>query len=258
MALHRTLVQRRLPIEQDIVAIDHVAVHDIALVEIDKFSIHILEGDRATCLLQEHCFGTRILHAVLDGRHQAIAVVRRDNLGLGKVGCNLLGNTQLVHIDVGIGCNDGTGGEVYTLAHEVTAHATRLSTQTRLQRLERPTRALSGRSHTLDIVIDVGGYIKLEELGALLNDIAALSTIDLLTEDLVATHNINQFVRQIVVHPLIVLHHDWRTDCEWRNGQDCAHHPRRVGILGIKPKNLHCGIGEPLEAAENHLGLERN
>ena len=31
-----------------------------------------------------------------------------------------------------------------------------------------------------------------------------------------------------------------------------------MGILGIKSENLHCGIGEPLEAAENHLGLERN
>jgi len=31
-----------------------------------------------------------------------------------------------------------------------------------------------------------------------------------------------------------------------------------VGVLRIKSEDLHCGIGEPLEAAENHLGLERN
>lgn len=31
-----------------------------------------------------------------------------------------------------------------------------------------------------------------------------------------------------------------------------------MGVLRIKAENLHCGIGEPLEASENHLGLERN
>jgi hypothetical protein len=30
-----------------------------------------------------------------------------------------------------------------------------------------------------------------------------------------------------------------------------------VGVLGVKPKNLNSVVGETLEAAENHLGLER-
>jgi len=44
MASMRTLVQRGLPIEEDIVAVHHVAVHDIALVEIDEIGVHILPG----------------------------------------------------------------------------------------------------------------------------------------------------------------------------------------------------------------------
>jgi hypothetical protein len=91
----------------------------------------------------------------------------------------------------------------------------------------------------------------------LLNVLTGLSSGNEFTELLVAANDVDQDVGEIVVHPLIVLHHDRGTHGERGNGQDCAHHPCRVGVLGVKPENLDGVVGETLEAAKNHLGLKR-
>jgi hypothetical protein len=91
----------------------------------------------------------------------------------------------------------------------------------------------------------------------LLNILAGLAGGNEFTELLVAANNVDEDVGEIVVHPLIVLHHDRGTHGERGNGENRAHHPRGVGVLGVKPKNLDGVVGETLEAAKNHLGLER-
>ena len=256
MALHRTLVERRLAIEEHVVAIDHVAVNDVALVEIDHVGVHVLEGHHPLLLFEKHGLGTGVLHTVLDVHHQAIAVVGGHNLGLGQVRRNLFRYTQFIDINVGIGRNDGAGGEVDTLAHQITTHTTGLGTETGLQSLEGAARALSRRVQSLDVVVHVGRDIVLQQFSVLLNVFAGLAGGNEFTELLVAANNVDEDVGQIVVHPLIILHHNWGTHGEGRNRQDCAHHPRRVGVLGIKSENLDGIVRHTLEAAENHLGLE--
>jgi len=91
----------------------------------------------------------------------------------------------------------------------------------------------------------------------LLNILAGLAGGNEFTELLVAANNVDEDVGEIVVHPLIVLHYHGRADGERGNGENRAHHPCRVGVLGIKAEDLHSVVGETLEAAENHLGLER-
>ena len=256
MALHRTLVKRGLTIEQDIVAVDHVAVNDIAFMEIDHVRVHILEGHHPLLLLEKHGLGTGVLHTVLDVHHQAIAVVRSHNLGLGQVRRNLFGNTQFVHVNVGIWGNDGAGGEVDTLSHQIAANTTGLGTETGLEGLEGTARTLGGGGHALDIVVHIGCHIVLQQFSVLLDVFAGLAGGDEFTELLVAANDVDEDVGQIVVHPLIILHHNRGTDGEGRNRQDRAHHPRRVGVLGIKAENLDGVVRHTLEAAKNHLGLE--
>ena len=256
VALHRPLVERRLAIEEHVVSVNHVAVNHVALVEIDHVGVHILEGHHPLLFLEKHGLGTGVLHAVLDSSHEAVAVVGCHNLGLGEVRGNFLRDTQFIHIDVGIGGNHRAGGEVDTLAHEVTADTTGLGTETGLQGLQRTTRPLSSRGHALDIVVHVGRDIVLQQFSVLLDILTGLAGTDEFTELLVAPNDVDEDVGQIVVHPLIVLHDHGRADSEGRNRQDRAHHPGRVGELRVKSEDLDGVVGETLEATENHLGLE--
>ena len=253
MALHRSLVERRLTVEEHVVTIDHVAVNYIALMEIDHIGVHVLERHHALLLLQEHGLGTGVLHTVLDIHHQAITVVGRDNLGLGEVRGNLLRDTQFIDINVGVGRNHRTGREVHTLTHEVTTHTTRLGTETGLQGLERATRPLGGRGHTLDIVIHIGRHIILQKLGVFLNILTGLTCPNEFTELLITANNVDENMGEIVVHALIILHHDWGAHSQRRNCQNRTHHPRRVRELRVKSEDLHGILSETLETAENHL-----
>ena len=92
----------------------------------------------------------------------------------------------------------------------------------------------------------------------LLNILTGLTGTNEFTELLVAAHNVDENMGQIVVHALIVLHHDRGAHREGRNRQDRAHHPRRVGELGVKAEDLDGVVRHALEAAENHLGLDGN
>ena len=231
-------------------------MHDIALVQINHIGIHVFQRHHALLLLQEHGLGTGILGAVADVRHEAVAIVRRHNLGLGEVARNLLGNTELIHVNVGVRRNHGTRREIHALAHEVAAHTTRLRTETRLERLEGAPAALSRRSHALDIVIHVGRDIKLQHLRVLHNVVARSALVHLLAELLIVAHDIDQLVGQIVVHTLVVVHHHWRAHREWRHSKNGTDHPGGVGELGIKAEDLDRVVRHALEATENHLGLE--
>ena len=256
VALHRPLVQRRLPIEEDVVAVNHMPVHDVALVQIDHVGVDVPQRDHPLLLLDEDRLGTRVFRAVADVHHQAVAVVGRHDFGLREVCRNLFRNAELVDVNVGVGRDDGAGGEIDSLAHQVATDAAGLGAQSGLERLEWPTRPLCGRWHALDVVVDVGRHVEFEVERVLLDVVPRLALVDLLAELLVAANDINEFVREVVVHPLVVVHHDGRADGERRNGEDGADHPRGAAVLGVKAENADGLVGHPLEAAEHELGLD--
>ena len=92
--------------------------------------------------------------------------------------------------------------------------------------------------------------------GHLFNVVAGLTAVDLLAQLLVAAHDVDEFVREVVVHALVVVHDDGRADGEWGHGEHGAHHPRGATVLRVEPENADGCVGEALEAAEDHLGLE--
>ena len=256
VALHGALVQRRLPIEEDVVAVNHVAVNNVALVEVDHVGVDVPQRDHPLLLLDEDRLGTRVFRAVADVHHQAVAVVGRHDFGLREVCRNLFRNSELVDVNVGVGRDDGAGGEVDTLAHQVATHAAGLGAQTRLERLERATRSLGCGRHALDVVVDVGRHVEFEVERVLLDVVPRLALVDLLAELLVAADDINELVREVVVHPLVVVHDYGRTDREGRNGEDGADHPRGAAVLGVEAEDADGLVGHPLEAAEHELGLD--
>ena len=113
------------------------------------------------------------------------------------------------------------------------------------------------RWHALDIVIDIGRDVVLEMRGHLFDVVAGLTAVDLLAQLLIAAHDVDEFVRKVVVHALVVVHDDRRTDGEWGDGEHGADHPRGATVLWIKSENADGGVGEALEASQYHLGLQR-
>ena len=258
MALHRTLVQRGLAVEEHIVAVNHVAVHDIALAQVNHVGVDVAQRDHALVVLDEDRLGAGVADAVAHIHHEAVAVVGCDDFGFREVGGDFFGHAEFVDVDVGVGRDDGTGREVYALAHEVAAHAPRFRAETGFQGLERATRPLGGGGHALDVVVHVGRDVVFEVCRHLFNVVAGLTAIDLLAQFLVAAHNVDEFVGEVVVHALVVVHDDGRADREGRNSEHGADHPRGATVLRVEPENANGGVAEALEASEDHLGLNRD
>ena len=110
MCHHRCLVERRLTVEEDNVSVDQVAVNDVALAEVNGIGIHIPKAEGPLVTLEVDRLGAGMLvGSIADIRQQALAVVGTDNLGEGQVQSNLLGNTELVEVNVGVGRDDRAG-----------------------------------------------------------------------------------------------------------------------------------------------------
>ena len=69
-------MERRLPIEEHNVSIQQVAVHHIALTQVQCLGIHEAQRHGALVLLEEHCLGAGVLvGSVANVAHQTVAVV---------------------------------------------------------------------------------------------------------------------------------------------------------------------------------------
>jgi hypothetical protein len=234
-------------------------MNNVAFAEVNHIGIHIFERDGALIILQKHGFCARVFGWAVAYVHQeTISVVWVDHFRLGQICGNLERNSEFVHINIGVRSNDRTSREIDTFPHEIPAYSAGLCTHSRLEGLERSSRPLSGRRHTLDVVIHIGSDVELEHRHVFLNIIAWLTLVNLFSEFLIGANNIDEFVREVIVHTLIVVHHNGGSDCEWRYRQNRAYHPRRVRVLGVESKNPDGFICHALETAENHLGLNGN
>lgn len=92
----------------------------------------------------------------------------------------------------------------------------------------------------------------------LLDDVPRVAAINPLAQTLVRPQNADQLVRQIVLHPLVVVHHDRGADGERRHGKDRGNHRGGMRVPRIESQNGHCLVRKALEAAEHHLRLDRN
>lgn len=196
--------------------------------------------------------------SVADVADQTVTVEGVHDLRKGQICRNLLRNTELVQLNVRIRRNDRASREVHALSHQVTAHTTRLSSEARLQSTKRTTRALSGRSETLDVVVHIGRHIVLNHRSVLIDHLRVLTLVELVAKTLVVAKNVNELVREIVLHALVIVHHNRRANCKRRNRQHSADHPLRSREGVIESKLVASGIRHTLEGAQNHLHLNRN
>ena len=90
------------------------------------------------------------------------------------------------------------------------------------------------------------------------NHLRRLALVHAVTQTLVVAQHINQLVCEVILHLLIVVHHDRRADRQRRNRQDCAHHPLGTSELGVEAQLLAVLRRDALEGAENHLDLQRS
>jgi len=255
---HRGLVKRGLTIEEHDVPVDKVAVNHITLTQIHRIGIDVAETERPIIRLEIHRLGAWVLvGTIADVSDQALAIVGRHDLRKGQIGRDLLRNTQLIEVDVGIRRDDRPGREVHALTHQITTHTTRLRTEAGLQSAQRTTRALSRGLQTLDVIVHIGRHVVLQQSRILVQLICRLLLVDLITDLVVSPQDVNELVRQIIFHTLVVVHHDRGTDRERRHGQDCAHHPLRARKLRVEPEQTAGLVRHALEGTQDQLGLNR-
>ncbi len=259
VALHRSLVKRRLAVEEHNVAINEVTMDDVALTKLNVLGVDLAKIDRAIFLGEKDGLGTRMLvGAITNTLHEAFTILRSHTFGKREIRGDLRRNTEFIEVDVGIRRNDGTGREVDTLAHQIAANTALLGAHTGLEGTKRTTRTLDGRIETLDIVIHLGCHILLKEHRALRQNIRRLTLVHLVAKGVVGANNHQQLVREIILHTLIVVHDDGRTDAERRHRKDRTDHPVGTRKLGIESELTALLIRQTLEGTQDDLRLERN
>lgn len=259
VAFHRSLVKRRLAVEEHNVAVDEVAMHDVALAKLNVLRIDLAEIDGAIFLRELDGLGTwMLIGSIANLLHEAFAILRSHTFGEGEIRRDLRRNAEFVEINIGIRRNHRAGREVDTLTHQIAANTALLGSHAGLEGTKRTTRTLDGRIETLDIVIHVGRHILLEEHRALRENIRRLTLVHLVAQGVVGANDHEELVRQIVLHTLVVVHDHRRTDAERRNREDRTDHPVRTRKLGIKPEFTALLIRQTLEGTQDDLCLERN
>ncbi len=129
-------MERRLTVEEDDVAVHHVAMDNITRIQDNLARVDVAQRDHTTVRLHDG-LGTRVgVSAVLDELVEFVAVELGDPLGHRQVHGDLQGNTQFPDTDVRVRGDDGTSGEFHTLTLNVASNASLLRPQALLEGLE--------------------------------------------------------------------------------------------------------------------------
>lgn len=99
-------------------------------------------------------------------------VVWGDSFGIGQVSRYTVRYADLVEIQIGVTGNDGTSGEIDTLAHQISSQSSFFTLESRSDRLDRPSTLLQRLGLTRQIVVHVGRDVVLEESFELVDDVS--------------------------------------------------------------------------------------
>ena len=204
----RHLVERGLAVEEDDVAIGEVPLDDIAHVEHDVSRAHVLEIDHLVCVAPaDDVLGARVLvGAPLDGLFELLHVKSGDALGNGKISSYRSRNAHLVHPQVWISRDNGSGGKIAPLAHEIAPHPALFSDDPLPERLEGLSAPLGRLRLVGYFVVHKRGDVELEQLFAVaLNRVGFTLPVRIL-ERQVRLYDVRNFVREIVVASLRGVH----------------------------------------------------
>ena len=228
---HRHLVQRRLPVEQDNVAVLEVALDDPPVLEERVGALVVPQVDPVARVADDVPRAGVLVRSVPDQFLEVLDVVRRDALRVGQSPRDRERDADLVERQVGVTGDDSSGGKVDALAHQVAAQPPLFALESRPDRLDGSSRFLQRLRLTGQVVVHVGRNVPLEELLKLVDDVRGRAFLFKLAERRVGANDLGELVRQVVLAAhRTAVDRDRRAHGRRRHRQDGQDHPRRVRL----------------------------
>ena len=292
---HGHPVQRRLPVEEHYITVGELALDDVSDVEVLGLELHVgvhdldpasvvpddvvdtgevvlVHVDLCVAVIEELPRGLAVVVLVAllvvleeplecDGsphqeRAQVLDVVLVDAYGDGELPGRCDRHSDLVDGEERIGRDDGTCAEVDTLSGQVGSETSLLSLEPLGQCLQRASGPVPRGRDSGYLVVEVRGDVILQELPQILDDQLGCSLVTVLPQPLVDTDDIDQFVGEVVLGPVVGLEPDGRPDGDRGDGQCLEDHPLGPACLRVDSQNDEVVLGDPLEPVADILGGE--
>ena len=239
---HTHSMQTWLTVEQDRVAVHHVAMNDVAIFQTDRGAVHVAERDiRPVFLLQN--LGTGIdFGPVLHKFHEEFAIPVVDHHGFCETHGDAQGYAELARGQIGVTGDDGSSTEIDTFAHQIASYAAVFRIQTPCDALKGAPSSVGNRDSALDFVVDNHCDKILENHGQIVDDMLRRVGIDSFHQILVGLDDVAVNVSQIVLAALVGVHFDGGSHCRRRDWQHLANHPIRTGPSSTKSHKFHVFI----------------
>mmetsp|Transcript_74137 Transcript_74137/g.191238 ORF Transcript_74137/g.191238 Transcript_74137/m.191238 type:complete len:349 (+) Transcript_74137:4136-5182(+) len=264
MPHHAHLVQRRLPVEDDVVAVLHVPldlptnlqlvrrgrqVGDHAEVDAPRALIAALVADNVPRAGPRH-------RAVGHQPLQILLVVRRHALGEGQVEGDGPGHAHALGVDVRVSADDTSRAVVHALSHQSASEPALLGLQPLADRLQRPLRLRRGLRDADNAVVVEGVDVILQELGELHHDALGSAGFDLRLEHAIGLDDIHD-LRGDIVLAARRAEGDRRAHVRRRDGE-----VRQDELLGrilprVEAHALYVLVADALEDRQRLQGRER-
>ena len=167
--------------------------------------------------------------------------------GNGELPGGADGHSDVVDGEVGVGGDDGTGGEVHTLTGQVGPEPSLLTLEPLGQGLEGPSGPVPCGRDSGGLVVEVGGDVVLQELPEILDDELGCTVVTVLPEPLVDPEDIDQLVGEVILGPVSGLQGDGGPDGHGGNGEGGEDHPLGPADGGVHSERPEVVVGDPLE-----------
>jgi hypothetical protein len=160
---HGHLVERRLTVEENDVTVLQMTLNNPPVLKERIRPLVVPQVDPVSRIPHNISRSRVLVRSVPDELLQVLDVVGRDSLGVGERSRDRERNADLVEGQVRVTGDDGTSGEVDTLAHEVTAETTFFALQAGSNRLDGTTGLLQRLRLTGEVVVHVGSDVPLRK-----------------------------------------------------------------------------------------------
>ena len=251
------LVQGGLAVEQHAVAVDHVPLHPVPVLQ-PLFALLLQEPQvHALPVLADDVLRPRLargrVRSVLHELLQSLDVVRGHRLGVRHVERDAPRHAELVQHQVGVGGDDRARGEVHALSHQVSADAPVLPLEALRDALDRPPASRQRPGHPRHGVIHERHDVVLQQLRELPDDVLRRAVLFLPLEVFVRAHNLHELHRQVILRSRGRVERHRGSHGVRRHGHDAQDEPRGMRVPGVEAQDLAVLVGDVLEDRQRLL-----
>mmetsp|Transcript_62745 Transcript_62745/g.178202 ORF Transcript_62745/g.178202 Transcript_62745/m.178202 type:complete len:301 (+) Transcript_62745:4623-5525(+) len=250
---HGHLVQGRLPIEDDVVSVQHVPLHLPPILQVDAREVRNVPQVHTGTVLADDVLRSRprggpIVHHVL----QPVEVERRHALRECQVQRHGPRHAHLLRVQVRVPSDDAPCAVIHPLAHEGSAEPSFLGLQTLADRFQRPLRLGCGLRNANDLVVTEGEDVVLQELHELHAYMLPSSRFHLCLQHLVCLDDVHELRGDVILTPHRA-HGDRGPDVHGRNGQMRKDHLCGWIPLRAKAHAFYVLVADSLEDREDFV-----